>query len=122
MSWPNWSALSISKLNAEADVLRPTAIVPGNAAPDTPLSKDILSSLSTFNARNKFKKNALMQVANKVSASEVAALRDAFNKIDKDHSGALCARRGCFLASVLLVAYPTRAPPPSLLQFFLPTF
>lgn len=62
--------------------------VSGDAAPDTAISRDILSSLLTFNARNKFKKAALGLVASTLSASDVSTLREAFHKIDKDHSGA----------------------------------
>ena len=61
--------------------------VAGDAAPDTPLSRDILSSLLSFNARNKFKKAATKLVASTLGAADVASLREAFLKIDKDHSG-----------------------------------
>lgn len=83
--------------------------VAGDAAPDTALSRDILSSLSSFNARNKFKKNALKIIASKLSASDVAALREAFLKIDKDHSGACStASRAPPLPSLSL----SQSPPP----------
>jgi calcium-dependent protein kinase len=61
--------------------------VSGDAAPDVALNREILASLVSFNAKNKFKKNALKLVASTLGAPEVAALRAEFLKIDTDHSG-----------------------------------
>jgi calcium-dependent protein kinase len=62
--------------------------VTGESAPDAPLALSLVESLRTFNAQNKFKKQALKLVASSLSAVDVAALRASFHKIDTDNTGA----------------------------------
>ena len=71
--------------------------VTGESAPDAPLALSLVESLRTFNAQNKFKKQALKLVASSLSAVDVAALRASFHKIDTDNTGAWrrAARRPC---------------------------
>jgi calcium-dependent protein kinase len=61
--------------------------VSGDAAPDVALNREILASLVSFNAKNRFKKAALKLVASTLGAPEVAKLRAEFLKLDTDHSG-----------------------------------
>ena len=61
--------------------------VVGGAAPDLPLDMSLVSSLQSFNAKNKFKKNVLKLVASALSAADVQALRASFMKIDTDNTG-----------------------------------
>lgn len=61
--------------------------VSGGAAADTPLDRTLMTSLLVFNAKNRFKKEALKLVSSTLSAKEVAGMREAFNKIDTDQSG-----------------------------------
>ena len=63
--------------------------VSGGAAVETPLDRSIVSSLLAFNAKNRFRKEALRLVASTLSASEVANMRATFNKIDTDQSGVI---------------------------------
>jgi calcium-dependent protein kinase len=63
--------------------------VAGDAAVDRPLDRSLISHLMTFNAKNRFKKEAMRLVASTLSAKDVAGLREAFNKIDTDHSGVI---------------------------------
>lgn len=58
-------------------------------APEKPLDKSLLTSLQSFNAKNKFKKNALRLVAAHMSAADVQHLRADFMKIDTDGSGSI---------------------------------
>jgi calcium-dependent protein kinase len=60
-----------------------------HGAPDKPLDKSLLSSLLSFNARNKFKKIALRLVASNMTAAAVAQLRTEFMKIDVDNTGTI---------------------------------
>ena len=60
----------------------------GGAAPDKALDMSLVSSLQSFNAKNKFKKNVLKLVASALSAADVQALRESFMKIDTDNTGA----------------------------------
>jgi len=57
------------------------------AAPDVPLSKSAVDALSSFNARNKFKKAAIKLVAATFTAADMADLRAQFLAIDSDGSG-----------------------------------
>ena len=63
--------------------------VTGDAAPDTPLDAELLSSIMSVTAANKFKKRALELVASTLSAADVASLRATFVAMDKDNSGSL---------------------------------
>jgi hypothetical protein len=72
---------------------RPQALahpwVRGESAPDMPLDRSLLQSITTFQANNRFKKKALELVASTLSAADVTTLRAAFVKMDKDGSGTL---------------------------------
>lgn len=48
-----------------------------------------MQSLLSFNAKNRFKKEALKLVSSTLSAKDVASMREAFNKIDTDQSGVI---------------------------------
>lgn len=61
--------------------------VAGDAASDERIDRSILSSLLSFTAKNKFKKEALRLAATAMTAQDVAKLRTAFMRIDADNSG-----------------------------------
>jgi calcium-dependent protein kinase len=61
--------------------------VVGESTPDDPIAPALVESLRTFNAQNKFKKEALKLVASSLSAADVANLRAKFHKMDLDNSG-----------------------------------
>jgi Ca2+-binding EF-hand superfamily protein len=61
--------------------------VSGDAATDERIDRSILSSLLSFTAKNKFKKEALRLAATAMTAQDVAKLRTAFMRIDADNSG-----------------------------------
>jgi len=61
----------------------------GGSAPDTPLPPAALAAIRTFNADNEFKRAAVGMVAKTLKPSDVAELRAAFAKADKDGSGHL---------------------------------
>ena len=61
--------------------------VSGDAASDERIDRSILSSLLSFTAKNKFKKEALRLAATAMTAQDVAKLRTAFMRIDADNSG-----------------------------------
>lgn len=61
--------------------------VTGEAAADTPLDHSLVVSISNFNAKNKFKKQALRLIASALSAAEVQNLRSAFHRVDTDNTG-----------------------------------
>ena len=63
--------------------------VSGGAASDERLDRSIVASLMAFNAKNKFKKEALKLVASTLSAAEVSHLRASFLQIDTDNSGVI---------------------------------
>jgi calcium-dependent protein kinase len=63
------------------------AWVVGDAASDEKIDRSVVASLMAFNARNRFKKEALKLLASTFNASEVASLRASFLKIDRDNSG-----------------------------------
>jgi calcium-dependent protein kinase len=56
-------------------------------APEKPLDRKILSSLISFNAKNKFKKEAMRLVASTLSAADVQSLKTEFHRIDTDNTG-----------------------------------
>ena len=65
--------------------------VAGDAASDASIDRSILSSLLSFTAKNKFKKEALRLAATAMTAQDVARLREAFMRIDADNSGFITA-------------------------------
>jgi calcium-dependent protein kinase len=56
---------------------------------DNVLDRNIFSSLKNFTSVRKFKKVALQVLSQKVSADEKVALKQEFDKLDTDASGAL---------------------------------
>ncbi|XVF76050.1 hypothetical protein PTKIN_Ptkin13bG0235500 [Pterospermum kingtungense] len=69
------------------EVLRhPWAQVDG-VAPDKPLDSVVLSRMKQFSAMDKLKKMALRVIAQRLSAEEIAGLKEMFKMIDTDNSG-----------------------------------
>lgn len=63
--------------------------VAGDGAAVVPLDKSLIQSLLAFNARNKFRRDAVHLVASEFTKEQVASLRSAFSSIDKDGSGTI---------------------------------
>lgn len=97
---PSWTGISAAAKELIAGLLEKDASkrytidealahpwVSGGAAPDTPISRAIVDSLLSYNAANKFKKQAVQMVAASLGAKDVEEMRTAFLKIDKDNSG-----------------------------------
>ncbi|RIA05414.1 hypothetical protein BRARA_K00298 [Brassica rapa] len=64
-------------------------ICKNGVAPDRPLDPAVLSRLKQFSAMNKLKKMALKVIAESLSEEEIAGLREMFQAMDTDNSGAI---------------------------------
>ncbi|CAF2032352.1 hypothetical protein Bca4012_080938 [Brassica carinata] len=71
------------------EVLRHPWICENGVAPDRPLDPAVLSRLKQFSAMNKLKKMALKVIAESLSEEEIAGLREMFQAMDTDNSGAI---------------------------------
>uniref|UniRef100_A0A0D9ZPT2 non-specific serine/threonine protein kinase n=1 Tax=Oryza glumipatula TaxID=40148 RepID=A0A0D9ZPT2_9ORYZ len=58
-------------------------------APDRPLDPAVLSRIKQFSAMNKLKKMALRVIAESLSEEEIAGLKEMFQTMDADNSGAI---------------------------------
>ncbi|KAM0924297.1 hypothetical protein ACQ4PT_004939 [Festuca glaucescens] len=58
-------------------------------APDRPLDPAVLSRIKQFSAMNKLKRMALRVIAESLSEEEIAGLKEMFEAMDTDHSGAI---------------------------------
>jgi calcium-dependent protein kinase len=58
-------------------------------APDRPLDPAVLSRIKQFSAMNKLKKMALRVIAESLSEEEIAGLKEMFQTMDTDNSGAI---------------------------------
>ncbi|KAI5010958.1 hypothetical protein ZWY2020_013095 [Hordeum vulgare] len=58
-------------------------------APDRPLDTAVLSRIKQFSAMNKLKKMALRVIAESLSEEEIAGLKEMFQTMDADNSGAI---------------------------------
>uniref|UniRef100_A0A453PAU8 non-specific serine/threonine protein kinase n=1 Tax=Aegilops tauschii subsp. strangulata TaxID=200361 RepID=A0A453PAU8_AEGTS len=58
-------------------------------APDRPLDPAVLSRIKQFSAMNKLKKMALRVIAESLSEEEIAGLKEMFEAMDTDNSGAI---------------------------------
>jgi len=61
----------------------------GEAASDSAIDRAVVKSMLAFNARNKFKKEALKLIASTLSAADVQKLRQQFHAIDTDNTGTI---------------------------------
>ena len=61
--------------------------VAGDAASTVPFDRAIIQNLLAFNARNKFRRDAVHLVARDLSKEQVASLSESFKRLDKDGSG-----------------------------------
>ncbi|GLT29245.1 hypothetical protein SLA2020_041220 [Shorea laevis] len=64
-------------------------ICENGVAPDRALDPAVLSRLKQFSAMNKLKKMALRVIAESLSEEEIAGLREMFQTMDTDNSGAI---------------------------------
>ncbi|XP_074313086.1 calcium-dependent protein kinase 26-like [Silene latifolia] len=64
-------------------------ICKSGVAPDRALDPAVLSRLKRFSAMNKLKKMALRVIAESLSEEEIAGLREMFQSMDTDNSGAI---------------------------------
>nr|XP_004510057.1 calcium-dependent protein kinase 4-like [Cicer arietinum] len=64
-------------------------ICENGVAPDRSLDPAVLSRLKQFSAMNKLKKMALRVIAESLSEEEIAGLREMFQTMDTDNSGAI---------------------------------
>ncbi|KAG4952750.1 hypothetical protein JHK85_039149 [Glycine max] len=64
-------------------------ICENGVAPDRSLDPAVLSRLKQFSAMNKLKKMALRVIAESLSEEEIAGLREMFQAMDTDNSGAI---------------------------------
>ncbi|KAJ8490517.1 hypothetical protein OPV22_012238 [Ensete ventricosum] len=64
-------------------------ICENGVAPDQALDPAVLSRLKQFSAMNKLKKMALRVIAESLSEEEIAGLREMFQAMDTDNSGAI---------------------------------
>nr|ABK79679.2 calcium-dependent protein kinase 3 [Rubia cordifolia] len=64
-------------------------ICENGVAPDRALDPAVLSRLKNFSAMNKLKKMALRVIAESLSEEEIAGLREMFQAMDTDNSGAI---------------------------------
>ncbi|XP_020975707.1 calcium-dependent protein kinase 4 isoform X2 [Arachis ipaensis] len=64
-------------------------ICENGVAPDRALDPAVLSRLKQFSAMNKLKKMALRVIAESLSEEEIAGLREMFQAMDTDNSGAI---------------------------------
>ncbi|KAK9135616.1 hypothetical protein Syun_014946 [Stephania yunnanensis] len=64
-------------------------ICENGVAPDRSLDPAVLSRLKQFSAMNKFKKMALRVIAESLSEEEIAGLKEMFQAMDTDNSGAI---------------------------------
>ncbi|GMH13481.1 hypothetical protein Nepgr_015322 [Nepenthes gracilis] len=64
-------------------------ICKNGVAPDRALDPAVLSRLKQFSAMNKLKKMALRVIAESLSEEEIAGLREMFQSMDTDNSGAI---------------------------------
>ncbi|KAH9617770.1 hypothetical protein KSS87_016107 [Heliosperma pusillum] len=64
-------------------------ICENGVAPDRALDPAVLSRLKHFSAMNKLKKMALRVIAENLSEEEIAGLREMFESMDTDNSGAI---------------------------------
>ncbi|CAH8274252.1 unnamed protein product [Arabidopsis lyrata] len=64
-------------------------ICENGVAPDRALDPAVLSRLKQFSAMNKLKKMALKVIAESLSEEEIAGLREMFQAMDTDNSGAI---------------------------------
>ncbi|CAF2067717.1 calcium-dependent protein kinase 5 [Brassica napus] len=71
------------------EVLRHPWICENGVAPDRALDPAVLSRLKQFSAMNKLKKMALKVIAESLSEEEIAGLREMFQAMDTDNSGAI---------------------------------
>ncbi|KAJ4898907.1 Calcium-dependent protein kinase 5 [Raphanus sativus] len=71
------------------EVLRHPWICENGVAPDRPLDPAVLSRIKQFSAMNKLKKMALKVIAESLSEEEIAGLREMFQAMDTDNSGAI---------------------------------
>ncbi|CAN8270862.1 unnamed protein product [Cochlearia groenlandica] len=71
------------------EVLRHPWICENGVAPDRALDPAVLSRIKQFSAMNKLKKMALKVIAESLSEEEIAGLREMFEAMDTDNSGAI---------------------------------
>ena len=71
------------------EVLRHPWICENGVSPDRALDPAVLSRLKQFSAMNKLKKMALKVIAESLSEEEIAGLREMFQAMDTDNSGAI---------------------------------
>ncbi|XP_054786438.1 calcium-dependent protein kinase 1 [Prosopis cineraria] len=74
------------RLTAHEVLCHPWIQVDG-VAPDKPLDSAVLTRLKQFSAMNRFKKMALIVIAESLSEEEIAGLKEMFKMIDTDNSG-----------------------------------
>lgn len=84
MIWPSPS----ERLKAH-EVLSHPWICEQGVAPDRALDPAILSRLKQFSAMNRLKKMALRVIAESLSEEEIAGLKEMFQAMDTDNSGAI---------------------------------
>ncbi|CAM8926559.1 unnamed protein product [Rhodiola kirilowii] len=78
----------VERLTADQVLCHPWICVNG-VAPDTALHPSVLSRLKQFSAMNKLKKMALRVLAESLSEEEIQGLKEMFQAIDTDNSGAI---------------------------------
>ncbi|KAK4284007.1 hypothetical protein QN277_000898 [Acacia crassicarpa] len=76
------------RLTAHQVLCHPWIQIDG-VAPDKPLDSAVLTRMKQFSAMNKFKKMALIVIAESLSEEEIAGLREMFKMIDTDNSGTI---------------------------------
>ncbi|KAG8082975.1 hypothetical protein GUJ93_ZPchr0014g47349 [Zizania palustris] len=76
------------RLTAHAVLCHPW-ICDHGVAPDRPLDPAVLSRIKQFSAMNKLKKLALRVIAERLSEEEIAGLKEMFQTMDTDNSGAI---------------------------------
>ncbi|KAI9118762.1 hypothetical protein K1719_010207 [Acacia pycnantha] len=76
------------RLTAHQVLCHPWIQVDG-VAPDKPLDSAVLTRMKQFSAMNRFKKMALIVIAQSLSEEEIAGLREMFKMIDTDNSGTI---------------------------------
>ncbi|OIW16470.1 hypothetical protein TanjilG_19186 [Lupinus angustifolius] len=78
-----------SERSTAHEVLCHPWICENGVAPDRALDPAVLSRLKHFSAMNKLKKMALRVIAESLSEEEIAGLREMFQAMDTDNSGAI---------------------------------
>ncbi|KAK4758476.1 hypothetical protein SAY87_019777 [Trapa incisa] len=81
-------SLPADRLTAHQVLCHPW-ICENGVAPDKALDPAVMSRLKQFSAMNKLKKMALRVIAESLSEEEIAGLREMFQSMDTDNSGAI---------------------------------